>query len=54
MIASSMARRGRSADPLLSNGLAEHCPDTLLLMEHDPVFTIGEGWENQGHYDERV
>jgi lipoyl(octanoyl) transferase len=39
---------------LVEQRAAEHCPDTLMLLEHDAVFTIGRsGREAHWGYDER-
>jgi lipoyl(octanoyl) transferase len=39
---------------LVEQRAAEHCPDTLILLEHDAVFTIGRsGREAHWGYDER-
>lgn len=39
---------------LVDQRAAEHCPDTLVLLEHNAVFTIGRsGHEGHWGYDER-
>ncbi len=39
---------------LVEQRAIEHRPDTLLLVEHDPVFTIGRsGREHHWGHDER-